>query len=56
MQRYLAPFLAGICFAGATIAHAIPVVALLILAGGFLGFCSLPAAVPMIKRIAGSPS
>jgi hypothetical protein len=54
LQRYLAPFIAGVCMAGATVVAAIPVAVLLVLAGGFFGFCSLPAGARMIRRRAGA--
>jgi len=54
LQRYLAPFVAGVCMAGATVVHAIPVAFVLVLAGGFFGFCSLPVGDRMIRRIAGT--
>ena len=53
LQRYVAPFLAGVCMAGATVTHTIPVAFVLVLAAGFLGFCSLPVGERAIKRIAG---
>jgi hypothetical protein len=54
LQRYLAPFLAGVCIAGATVVHAIPVAVLLVLAAGCFGFCSLPVGGQMIRRIVGA--
>ena len=56
LQRYLAPFVAGVCMAGATVVHNIPVVLLLALAGGVFGFFSLPAGGRVIRRIAGLPT
>jgi hypothetical protein len=52
-QRYVAPFLTGVCFAGATVAHDLPSVAALVLAGSVLGFVSFPASSRMIRRISG---
>ena len=55
LQRYLAPFVAGVFFAGATVAHNIPVAVLLVLVGCVFGFLSLPAGDRMIRRITGMP-
>ena len=55
LHRYLAPFVAGFCMAGATVVHEVPLVAVLLLAAGVSGYISLPAGGRMIKRIAGMP-
>lgn len=55
-QRYVAPFLTGICFAGATVASEVPSVVALVLVGSVLGFVSFPAAGRMIRRISGAAS
>jgi len=55
-QRYVAPFLTGVCFAGATVAGSAPLVVALVLAGTVLGVVSFPAAGRMIRRISGAAS
>jgi hypothetical protein len=55
-QRYVAPFLTGVCFAGATVAEAAPSVVALVLAGTVFGFASFPAAGRMIRKLSGVAS
>jgi hypothetical protein len=55
-QRYVTPFLTGVCFAGATVVHDVPTVAALVLVGGAFGFLSFPAAGRMIRRMSGAAS
>jgi hypothetical protein len=54
VQRYLSPFLAGVCAAGATVVTGIAAAVVLLVAAAFLGFASLPAGERVIKRIAGA--
>jgi hypothetical protein len=56
LQRYLAPFVTGVCMAGATVVHEVPVVVVLVLAGGMSGFLSFPAGARMIQRLSGVSS
>lgn len=56
LHRYLAPFLTGVCMAGVTVAQGVPWIAALILAGGVLGYFSLPAGGRTIRRFAGISS
>jgi hypothetical protein len=51
-QRYVAPFLTGVCMAGATVADDVPAVVLLLMVGGMFGVYSFPAGARMIRRIA----
>ncbi|HUS55675.1 MAG TPA: hypothetical protein VMY41_16925 [Thermohalobaculum sp.] len=55
LQRYLAPFVAGVYMAGATVVHDVPSVVALILAGSLCGFFSFPAGGRVIRRISGLP-
>ena len=56
LHRYLSPFMAGGCIAGATVAGEIPIVVILVLTGATFGYASLPAGGRMIRRIVGAPS
>ncbi len=51
-HRYLSPFIAGICAAGATAVDNVPMMVVLLLAAALFCFVSLPADVGMIRRIA----
>ena len=53
LHRYLAPFVTGVCMAGATVVNDIPAIVALIMAAGITGYISLPAGGRMIKRISG---
>ena len=55
-QRYVAPFLTGACFAGATVAETAPLAAALVLVGGVMAVISFPAASRMIRRLSGTAS
>jgi hypothetical protein len=55
-HRYLAPFVTGVCIAGATVAGDVPALVALILAAGFTGYISLPAGGRWIKRLSGVAS
>ena len=56
LHRYLSPFAAGACAAGATAIDGVPMMAGLLLAAVLFGFASLPAGGRMIGRIAGASS
>ena len=56
LHRYLSPFVAGVCAAGTTVVHNVPMTVALLLATALFGFFSLPAGGRMIGRIAGSRS
>jgi hypothetical protein len=56
LHRYLSPFVAGVCVAGATVVDNVPVLVALLLAAALSGFFSLPAGGRMIGRIASAPS
>lgn len=50
LQKYVAPFVVGVCVAAATVVSGVvSIVALLVVAGVF-GFFSLPAGARMIAR------
>ncbi len=51
LHRYLSPFIAGICAAGATAVDNVPMMVILLLVAALFSFVSLPAGVGMIKRI-----
>jgi hypothetical protein len=54
LHRYVLPFMAGVCMAGATVGtDSFPAIVLL-LCGLGLAFASLPAGARMIARLAGS--
>lgn len=53
LHRYLAPFVTGVCMAGATVVHDVPAIVALTLAAGISGYISLPAGGRMIRRISG---
>ncbi len=52
LHRYLSPFAAGVCLAGATVVGNVPMTVGLVLAAGLLSFFSLPAGGRVIGRIA----
>lgn len=54
LHRYLSPFVAGFCAAGATVVDSVPMTVVLLLAAALFSFLSLPSGVRMIKRIAAS--
>lgn len=56
LHRYLAPFVAGFCAAGATVADSVSMMVVLLLAAALFCFASLPAGVRMIRRITASKS
>ncbi len=56
LHRYLSPFAAGVCGAGATVAGNVPMMVVLLLAAVVSGFFSLPAGGRLIGRIAGVSS
>jgi hypothetical protein len=51
--RYLSPFLAGVCVAGASVVSGVPAMIALLLAAALFGFISLPAGDRVIRRIVG---
>ena len=50
LHKYVAPFLAGVCMAAATVVSALASVVLLVYMAGVLAFLSLPAGARMIAR------
>ncbi|MHA1529683.1 MAG: hypothetical protein ACTSVG_11720 [Alphaproteobacteria bacterium] len=52
LHRYLSPFVAGFCAAGATVVDSVPMMVVLLLAAALFCFASLPGGARMIKRIA----
>ena len=50
LHRYVAPFLMGVCVAGATEVSGNASIVTLLVAAGVLGFLSLPAAARMFAR------
>lgn len=54
LHRYVSPFLAGVCMAGATVASEMALAAALFLVGVGFAFASLPAGARVIARLAGS--
>ena len=52
LNRYLFPFVAGFCAAGATAVDSVPLMVALLLAAALFCFASLPVGVRMIKGIA----
>lgn len=53
LHRYVAPFLAGVFMAGATVAPMVALAVALCAAGAFFAYASLPAGGRMIMRVAG---
>ncbi len=51
LNLYVAPFLVGVCMAGATVVVDMASVAALLTAGGVFGFFSLPAGGRVIARL-----
>ena len=51
LNQYVAPFLVGVCMAGATVAGDTASIAALLTAGGVFGFFSLPAGGRVIARL-----
>jgi hypothetical protein len=51
--RYLSPFVAGVCVAGASVVGSVPAMIALLLAAAAFGFLSLPAGDRVIRRISG---
>ena len=56
LHRYLAPFLTGVCMAGATVVHSVPQAAVLLVVAVVFGYFGFPAGGRMIKRITGVSS
>ncbi len=56
LHRYLAPFVAGLCAAAATVVDGVPMTVVLLLAAALFCFVNLPGGVRMIKRLAASKS
>ena len=56
LHRYMAPFVTGVCMAGATVVHDVPAIVVLTLVAGICGYISLPAGGRMIRRISGVAS
>ena len=54
LHRYLSPFVAGGCAAGAAIVGNVPMMIVLVMAAILLGFFSLPAGGRVIGRIVGA--
>ena len=54
--RYLSPFVAGVCVAGASVVSGVPATVALLLAAALFGFLSLPAGDRVIRRISGVAS
>ena len=52
LHRYLSPFVAGVCAAGATVVDNTPMMVVLLLAAVLFCFVSLPAGGRMIRRLA----
>ena len=52
LHRYLSPFVAGVCAAGATVVDNVPMMVVLLSATALFCFVSLPAGVGMTRRIA----
>jgi len=52
LHRYLSPFVAGVCAAGATVVDNVPMMVVLLSATALFSFVSLPAGVGMTRRIA----
>jgi len=55
-HRYIAPFVTGVCMAGATVVNDVPAIAALIMAAGISGYISFPAGGRWIKRMTGVTS
>jgi len=56
LHRYLPPFTAGVCVAGATVVESVPMTVVLFLAAALFGFASLPHGGRLISRIVGGSS
>lgn len=54
LHRYLSPFLAGVCMAGATVTSELTFAVALFLAGAGFAFGSLPAGGRALSRLVGS--
>ena len=52
LHRFLAPFVAGFCAAGATVVDSVAMMVVLLLAAALFCFASLPGGIRMIRRIA----
>jgi len=52
LHRFLSPFAAGFCAAGATVVDSVAMMVVLLLAAALFCFASLPGGARMIKRIA----
>ncbi len=52
LHRYLSPFVAGVCAAGATVVDNAPIMVVLLLAAVLFCFVSLPAGRRMIRCMA----
>lgn len=53
LHRYMSPFMAGVCMAGATVTSEVALAAALFVGGAGFAFASLPAGGRMIARMAG---
>ena len=51
LHRYLSPFVAGVCAAGATVVDNVPMMVVLLLAAVLFCFVSLPVGGRMIRRM-----
>ena len=56
LHRYLAPFIAGMSMAAATVVHHGMASVLLVLTAGVFAYVSLPAGGRTVRRLAGVPS
>jgi len=56
LHRYLSPFVAGVCMAGATVVDSLPMAAVLIVSAALSCFFSLPVGGRMVSRVAGVAS
>ena len=54
LHRYLSPFVAGVCAAGATVVDNVPMMVVLLSATALFGFFSLPAGGRVINRLSGA--
>jgi len=54
LHRYLSPFVAGFCAAGATVVEGVAMMVVLLLAAALFCFASLPSGVRVIRRLAAS--
>jgi len=53
LHRYVSPFLAGVCMAGATVTSELALAAALFVAGAGFAFASLPAGGRVIAHLVG---